>query len=67
MPVDPRLRSALLDLFEFRMVQLESPMDGLRLLDLIGGHGELKSSTTHWTLTYEPPSEQMQELEALIS
>lgn len=63
MPDDPRLRHALLDLFEFRMVQLESPLDGLRLLDMIGGHGEMKSSTTHWTLTYEPPGEEMEEPE----
>jgi hypothetical protein len=40
------------------MVQLESPLDGLRLLDAIGGHGELRSSRTHWTLTYEPPSDE---------
>lgn len=57
MPVDPRLRYALMDLLEFRMVHLESPLDGLRLLDMIGGHGEMKSSTTHWTLTYNPPEE----------
>ena len=58
MSLDPRLRAALLDLFEFRMVYLESPLDGLHLLDMIGGHGELKSSTTHWTLTYDPPADQ---------
>ena len=57
MSLEPRLRAALLDLFEFRMVHLESPLDGLHLLDMIGGHGELKSSTTHWTLTYEPPTD----------
>jgi hypothetical protein len=37
------------------MVHLESPLDGLHLLDMIEGHGELRSSTTHWTLTYNPP------------
>lgn len=56
MPVDPRLREALLDLFEYRLVHLESPLDALHLLDMIGGHGELRSSTTHWTLTYDPPN-----------
>lgn len=55
MPLDPRLRAALLDLFEFRVVHLESPRDALRLLDAIDGQGELRSSSTHWTLTLEPP------------
>ena len=55
---DPRLRAALMDLFEFRMVHVESPLDALRLLDMVGGHGEVRSSTTHWTLTYDPPDEQ---------
>jgi len=57
MSLDPRLRAALLDLFEFRVVHLESPLDALHLLDIIGGHGQLKSSSTHWTLTFEPPDE----------
>ena len=60
MSLDPRLRAALLDLFEFRMVHLESPLDGLHLLDMIEGHGELKSSTTHWTLTYNPPRDRQE-------
>jgi hypothetical protein len=66
MPVDPRLRHALLDLFEFRMVHLESPLDGLHLLDMVGGHGELRSSATHWTLTYEPPDSNLEEAEELV-
>jgi hypothetical protein len=61
MSLDPRLRAALLDLFEFRMVHLESPLDGLHLLDMIEGQGELKSSTTHWTLTYDPPPDRQEE------
>jgi hypothetical protein len=43
------------------MVHLESPLDGLHLLDMIEGHGELKSSTTHWTLTYDPPPDGKEE------
>ena len=63
---DPRLRDALLDLFEFRMVHLESPLDALHLLDMIGGNGELKSSTTHWTVIFNPPPEREEHLEALV-
>jgi hypothetical protein len=58
MALDSRLREALWDLSEFRTVYLESPSDALHLLDMIEGHGELKSSTTHWTLTYHPPAGQ---------